>query len=79
MYESLTLPEGHRLEVLKNMLLCVLETKTRETSGSYKNLQQEEADWVLRLLLLADHMTQNYMEGAIRSDGTDQELTQNCT
>jgi hypothetical protein len=48
LYGSLILREGHRLEVLKDMLLCALECERRETEGSYKNLQQEEADWAFR-------------------------------
>jgi len=60
------------------MLLCALESKRTEIAGSYKNSQQEEADWALRRPLLADHMTQNYMEGACNSDETDEGSTQNC-
>jgi hypothetical protein len=34
-------------------MLCVLESNRKETSESYKNLQQEEADWALCPLLLS--------------------------
>jgi hypothetical protein len=52
------------LEVLKNMLLCALESKRREITGSYKNLQQEEADWALRpLLLTRSHDAELYGRG----------------
>jgi len=47
-YGSLILREDHRLELHKNMLLCALESKRTEIAGSYKNLQQAEADWPLR-------------------------------
>jgi len=52
LYGSLILREDHRLELLKN-ILCALESKRTEIARSYKNLQREEADWVLRRPLLS--------------------------
>jgi len=78
LYGSLILREGHRLEVLKNML-CALESRGRKQREAIKICNKRKQTGLFADCYWADHVTQNFLEGACSSDGTDGELTQNCT
>ena len=51
-------------------MLCVPECKRRETAGSYKNFEHEEADWAVRPLLLC-RSHDAVLEGRVMQLGWD--------